>query len=75
VVAHVFNPRTQEAGTGESLSSRAAWSTREFQDSQGYTKKPYLEKRTNKSPQIKTKKEGKSSRYRLRVFSCGWRNI
>jgi hypothetical protein len=27
---------------GESLSSRPAWSKREFQDSKGYTEKPHL---------------------------------
>jgi hypothetical protein len=42
VVAHAFNPSTWEAGGF--LSSRPAWSTSEFQDSQGYTEKPYLEK-------------------------------
>jgi hypothetical protein len=40
VVAHTFNPSTQEAEEGGSLvSSRPAWST-EFQDSQDYTEKP-----------------------------------
>jgi hypothetical protein len=43
VVAHAFNPSTREAEAGGSLSSRPAWST-EFQDSQGYTEKPCLEK-------------------------------
>jgi hypothetical protein len=27
MVAHAFNPRTQEAEAGECLSSRPAWST------------------------------------------------
>jgi hypothetical protein len=39
MVAHAFNPRTEEAEAGRSLSSKPAWST-EFQDSQGYTEKP-----------------------------------
>ena len=43
VVAHAFNPSTREALAGGFLSSRPAWST-EFQDSQGYTEKPCLEK-------------------------------
>jgi hypothetical protein len=40
VVAHAFNPSTWEAEAGGFLSSRPAW----FQDTQGYTEKPYLEK-------------------------------
>jgi hypothetical protein len=45
VVAHSFSPSTWEAGGF--LSSRPAWST-EFQDSQGYTEKPCLEKTKRK---------------------------
>jgi hypothetical protein len=44
VVAHVFNPSTREAEAGGLLSLRPAWSQSEFQDSQGYTEKPCLEK-------------------------------
>jgi len=36
-MAHSFNSSTGEAKAGRSLSSRPAWSTSEFQDSQGYT--------------------------------------
>jgi hypothetical protein len=39
VAAHAFNPSTWEA--------EAAWFT-EFQGSQGYTEKPYLEKKKKK---------------------------
>jgi hypothetical protein len=53
VVVHACNPSTWEAEAGRFLSSRPAWST-EFQDSQGYTEKPYLEKQTNKQT-LKTK--------------------
>jgi hypothetical protein len=42
VVAHAFKPRTWEAEAGG--CSRPAWSI-EFQDSQGYTEKPCLEKK------------------------------
>ena len=42
VVAHAFNPSTQEAKAGELLSSKPAWSKSEFQDSQDYTEKPCL---------------------------------
>ena len=46
VVVYAFNPSTwEEAETGESMSSRLAWSTaQEFQDSQGYIERPCLEK-------------------------------
>ena len=44
VVAHAFNPSTWEAEAVRFLSSRPAWSTSEFQDSQGNTEKPCLEK-------------------------------
>jgi hypothetical protein len=55
VVVHAFNPSTQEAETGQpGLQS-------EFQDSQGYTEKPCLEKQNktkqNKTKQNKTKQE------------------
>jgi hypothetical protein len=50
MVAHTFNPSTweaeEEAEAGGFLSSRLAWSTSEFQDSQGYTEKHCLEKKT-----------------------------
>jgi len=36
VVVHAFNPSTGEAEAGRSMSSRPAWSTEEFQDSQGH---------------------------------------
>jgi hypothetical protein len=54
VVAHAFNPSTREAEAGGFLSSRPAWSTNEFQDSQGNTEKPCLEK-----PKKKKKKKRK----------------
>jgi hypothetical protein len=41
MVAHVFNPSTREAEAGGFLQS-------EFQDSQGYTEKPCLEKQKQK---------------------------
>jgi hypothetical protein len=44
VVAHAFNPSTREAEAGGFLRSRTAWSTNEFQDSQGNTEKPCLKK-------------------------------
>jgi hypothetical protein len=42
MVVHAFNPSTREAGGF--LSLRPAWSTNEFQVSQGYTEKPCLKK-------------------------------
>jgi hypothetical protein len=45
VVAHAFNPSTQEAEAGRYLSSRGQPGLQsELQDSQGYTEKPCLEK-------------------------------
>jgi hypothetical protein len=44
VVAYAFNPSTQETEAGRFLSSRKPGLQSEFQDSQGYTEKPYLEK-------------------------------
>jgi hypothetical protein len=43
MVAHAFNPSTREAEAGRFLSSRPGLQS-EFQDSQGYTEKPCLEK-------------------------------
>jgi hypothetical protein len=54
VVVHAFNPSTWEAEAGGFLSSRTAWFT-EFQDSQGYTEKPCLEKQKQKTTTTTTK--------------------
>jgi hypothetical protein len=43
MVAHAFNPSTWKAEAGGFVSSRQAW-YKEFQDSQGYIKKPCLKK-------------------------------
>jgi hypothetical protein len=51
MVAHAFNPSTWEAEAGGFLSSRPGLQS-EFQDSQGYTEKPCLEKQ-NKTKQNK----------------------
>jgi hypothetical protein len=48
VVAHAFNPSTQEAEAGRFLSSSQPGLQSDFQDSQGYTEKLCLEKQTNK---------------------------
>ena len=49
VVAHIFNPSTQEAESGEFLSSRPAWST------EGVPGQPELHRETL-SRKTKTKK-------------------
>jgi hypothetical protein len=59
MVAHTFNPSIPEAGAGRFLSSRPAWST-EFQDSQGYTEKPFLEKPKKKKKKKSNYKGSKS---------------
>jgi hypothetical protein len=43
--AHAFNPSTWEAEADRFLSSRQPLLQSEFQDSQGYTEKPYLKKK------------------------------
>jgi hypothetical protein len=54
VVVHTFNPSTGEAEAGGFLSFEAILVYKsEFQDSQGYTEKPCLEK-----PKKKKKKKG-----------------
>jgi hypothetical protein len=52
MVTHSFNPSTREAEAGRFLSLRPAWST-EFQDSQGYTEKPCLEKPKRKKKMVR----------------------
>jgi hypothetical protein len=53
VVVHTFNPSTREAEAGRLMSLRPAWSQSEFQDSQGYTEKPCLEKKENQKKRKK----------------------
>jgi hypothetical protein len=52
VVAHAFNPSTWEAEAGRFLSSSQPGLQSEFQDSQGYTEKPCLEKTKNKKSML-----------------------
>jgi hypothetical protein len=53
LVAHTFNPSTWEAEAGGFLEFEASlvYIQREFQDSQGYTEKPCLEKPKHKTKQ------------------------
>jgi hypothetical protein len=51
VVAHALNPNTWEAEAGGFLSLRQPGLHSEFQDSQGYTEKPYLENK-KKIPKV-----------------------
>jgi hypothetical protein len=55
VVAHTFNPSTQEAEAGGFLVRGQPGLQSEFQDSQGYTEKPCLEKKKTKTKNKKTK--------------------
>jgi hypothetical protein len=45
---HAFNPRTQEAEVGGSLSSRPAWSTERVQTSERYIVRPCLKQEKSK---------------------------
>jgi hypothetical protein len=56
-VAHAFNPSSWEAEAGRFLSSRPAWLQSEFQDSQGYTEKPCLKKKTKPKKKKKERKK------------------
>jgi hypothetical protein len=53
VMAHALNPRTQEAEAGGFLSSSQPGLQNEFQDRQGYTEKPCLEKQKKKTTTTK----------------------
>jgi hypothetical protein len=56
VVVHAFDPSTWEAEAGRFLNSRPAWYLQsEFQDSQGYTEKPCLEKPKKKKKKSRIK--------------------
>jgi hypothetical protein len=52
VLAHAFNPSTWEVGESLRVQGQPGLQSEEFQDSQGYTEKPCLEK-----PQKKKKKK------------------
>jgi hypothetical protein len=57
MVAHAFNPSTQKAEAGGSLSVQNQPGLQiKFQDSQGYTEKPCLEGKTNKQTNKKQNK-------------------
>jgi hypothetical protein len=53
MVVHTFNPSSQKAEAGRSLSLRPDWSSlqSQFQDSQGFTENPCLKKKNNKRKQ------------------------
>jgi hypothetical protein len=59
VVVHAFNPSTREAEAIGFLSSRPPGLQSEFQDSQGYTEKPCLEKQKKKKKKEKREKKKK----------------
>jgi hypothetical protein len=52
VVAQAFNPGTREAEAGRSLSLGQPGLQSEFQDSQGYTEKPCLEKKKKRLTRV-----------------------
>jgi hypothetical protein len=68
MVAHTFNPSTPEAEAGEFLSSRQPGLQSEFQDRQGYTEKPCLEKQTNKNQNPKqTNKQTSKTKQKTKI--------
>jgi hypothetical protein len=64
LVVHAFNSSTREIEAGRFLSSRPAWSTSEFQDSQGYTEKPCLKDKKQKPKTNKQKTTTKRNQKR-----------
>jgi hypothetical protein len=60
MVVHTFNPSTWEAEAGDFWVRGQPRLQSEFQDSQGYTEKPCLEKQ-NKTKQNKTKQNKNSA--------------
>ena len=56
-MVHTFNSSTQEADDISELVQGQPGVQSEFQDSQHYTKKPYLEKQTKQTKKNKKKKK------------------
>lgn len=52
MVVHNFNPSTQEAEAGRSLSLRFTGLHREFQVSQGWVRETHSQKQSNKNPSL-----------------------
>lgn len=50
MMVHTFNPSTQKPETGDLWVQGLPSLQSEFQDTQGYTEKPRLQKQTNKKP-------------------------
>jgi hypothetical protein len=60
MVVHTFNPSTQEAGAGKSLSSRPAWSTKvSSRTARATQRKPVSEKNKKKTKNKKQKNKTK----------------
>ena len=59
MVGHAFNSSTQEAEAGGFLSLGQPGLQSEFQDSQGYTDKPCLEKQKTKNKKKQQQKKTK----------------
>jgi hypothetical protein len=61
MVAHAFNPSTQEAEAGGFLSSRPAWSTKGVPGQPGLYRET-LSSKTNKQTKTKKKKKTKKTK-------------
>jgi hypothetical protein len=57
MVAHAFNPSTREAEVVDFWVWGQPGLQSEFQDSQGYTEKPCLEKRERERERLKSREE------------------
>jgi hypothetical protein len=63
MVAHTFNPSTQEAQTDGFLSSRLAWSTKRVPGQQGIYRETLSQKTKNKKNKTKqNKKKNKTNK-------------
>jgi hypothetical protein len=72
VVAHTFNPSTQEAEAGGFLSSRPAWSTKRVPGQPGLYRETLSRK--NKTKQNKTK-QNKTKQNKTKNMTLSYRKI
>jgi hypothetical protein len=63
-VAHAFSPSTREAEAGRFQPGLQS----EFQDSQGYTEKPCLEKKKKKKKRLEKERSGMSRTFPARFL-------
>jgi hypothetical protein len=71
VVAHAFNPSTQEAEAGGFLSSRPAWSTKvSSRTARATQRNPVLKNKTKQQKKTKQNPKITLQFYRFEYFNC-----